>query len=442
MFFLTGTLVGLSRTSEESGSNILFSSGVVDVAKLFQSGGTCTAWVKYFGQLLRCQMRKKHTTIGPFRSVLGVVLAIIVGCLGCSGDKTTGLKPEQHVFFPSPPEIPRVQFLHNFHSSEDFASKRSGLAEFIAGEEIDKYKTISKPYGIAVSGGKVFVADTTSASIAVIDFAEQSFETFGQTGPGALRKPINVRFGPSGKLYVADTLRNQIVVFDTDGNYITEYGTGKEFKPADVVVTEEELFVLDIASHSIHVYDLQTHQLKRSFGKRGKGFGEFNYPTNMVMDAQEFINVCDSMNLRVQRIDRNGKTSFLFGKPGVTPGHFSRPRGIAVDRDGITYIADARLGIVQLFDPEGKALMYLGGTGTEDGQLYLPAQVVISYDIAEPFRKYIAPNFEPEYLVFVTNQLGPNKVSIFAFGKGPASAEIQPATQSESATIQPATQPK
>jgi len=274
------------------------------------------------------------------------------------------------------------------------------------------------------------------------DFGEQSFETFGRTGPGALRKPINVRLGPAGKLYVADTLRNQIVVFDTDGKYITEYGTGKEFRPADIIVSEEELFVLDIASHSIHVYDLQTHQRKRSFGQRGKGFGEFNYPTNMVMDSQKFIHICDSMNLRVQKIDQNGKASFLFGKPGRTPGHFSRPRGIAVDRDGIIYVADARMGIVQLFDPEGKALMYLGKTGTGEGQLYLPAQVVISYDIAEPFRKYIAPNFEAEYLVFVTNQLGPNKVSIFAFGKGPVSATTQPATQPKSATTQRATQPK
>jgi hypothetical protein len=68
--------------------------------------------------------------------------------------------------------------------------------------------------------------------------------------------------------------------------------------------------------------------------------------------------------------------------------------------------------------------------------------VVISYDIAEPFRKYIAPNFEAEYLIFVTNQLGPNKVSIYAFGKGPALAATQPATQPKSATTQPATQPK
>jgi len=57
------------------------------------------------------------------------------------------------------------------------------------------------------------------------------------------------------------------------------------------------------------------------------------------------------------------------------------------------------------------------------------SSIIQRQPVEEPFRKYIAPNFEAEYLILVTNQLGPNKVSIYAFGKGPASAATQPATQ-------------
>ncbi len=373
-------------------------------------------------------MREKDAAGASLRRALAVVLAMIAGTLGCATETTPNAGRKGYVYFPSPPEMPRMQFLCNLHGSGDFASKRSGLADFIVGKEPEKHKTITKPYGIAVRGARIFVADSISASIAVIDLAERRFETFGMEGRGTLRKPINVRFGPTGKLYVTDTLRGQIIVFDTDGKYLAEYGTGKEFRPADVIVTDDELFVLDIGAHDIKVYDLQTRQLKRTFGRRGKGFGEYNYPTNMVMDSQKRIFVCDSMNLRVQRIDRNGKVSFMFGKAGRAPGHFSRPRGMAVDREGIIYVADARMHIVQLFDPQGRALMYIGGVGIGEGQLHLPAQVTISYDIAEPFRKYISPDFEAKYLVFVTNQLGPNKVSVFAFGKGPVPPTTQPAT--------------
>jgi len=70
-----------------------------------------------------------------------------------------------------------------------------------------------------------------------------------------------------------------------------------------------------------------------------------------------------------------------------------------------------------MFNSEGQPLMHFGRTGTGDGDLYLPAQVMVDYDSIELFRKYIAPNFRVEYLVFVTNQLGDNKVSVFAFGQ-------------------------
>lgn len=42
--------------------------------------------------------------------------------------------------------------------------------------------------------------------------------------------------------------------------------------------------------------------------------------------------------------------------------------------------------------------MYLGGHGQNDGQLYLPAQVMLSYDIPEVFRKDIALDFKAEFL--------------------------------------------
>ena len=154
----------------------------------------------------------------------------------------------------------------------------------------------------------------------------------------------------------------------------------------------------------------------------------------MVMDHQGYIHVSDSLNYRVQKIDRNGKPLSQFGRAGRAPGHFSRPKGIAVDREGIVYVADAMMGIVQLFDPEGRPLMYFGGTGVGDGRLYLPAQVTIDYDSLEFFRAYVAPDFKVKYLILVTNQLPPNKISVFAFGLGKAPPTTQPGPDSQPAS--------
>ena len=390
-------------------------------------------------------MRRKNATNIPNLYVLGVLLAVSVVLAGCNGTKPPGpLGDVKLVFFPKPPDIPRVQFLWSFHSTKDFGAERSGLADFVAGTDENIYKTITKPYGIAVKGGRIFVADTFSPKVAVIDVTKRSFTTFGTEGAGTLRKPINVRLGPTGeRLYVTDMLRQQIIVFDLDGNYLTEYGTGKEFKPADVLVTEDELYVLDNDKevHNIKVYDLKTRKLKRTLGGQGMEPGKFLYPSSFVMDKEKYIYVCDLLNYRVQKIDRTGKVLSIFGQQGDTPGTFAIPKSLVVDPDGIVYVVDARLHIAQLFNTKGQHLMFIGGGGEKDGEMYLPAQITISHDI-EPFRELIAPDFTAKYLLFVTNQFGPNKINVYAFGIGPkptAPPTSQPTTQP---TSQPTTQPK
>jgi hypothetical protein len=47
--------------------------------------------------------------------------------------------------------------------------------------------------------------------------------------------------------------------------------------------------------------------------------------------------------------------------------------------------------------------------------LYLPAGLCVDYENAGLFQKYAAPGFKIEYLILVTNQAGPNKVSVYGF---------------------------
>jgi DNA-binding beta-propeller fold protein YncE len=347
-------------------------------------------------------------------AALPLLLTVLTGC-ATSGKKVR--TAADYTYYPPPPVAPRVQFLRHIRSSEDFAPPRNKFLDFVVGENKDVYTTVAKAYGIEVLDGKLFVADTMGACIAVFDISDKTLTRFGRRGRGTLRKPINIRKGPNGYLYVADTLRKQVVVFDPDGNYMSEYGDGESFTPADVAVTATELYVLDNAAHDIKVYDLKTYKLKRTIGQRGPNPGQFNFPTNLVMDDEGNLYVCDSMNLRVQKLGPAGETLLTFGKAGQIPGHFARPRGVAVDRDGIIYVADAMQNVVQMFDREGRVLMHIGQAGTGEGGLLLPAQVVVDYESVELFRKDIAPDFDAKYLIFVTNQFEANKISIFAFGE-------------------------
>lgn len=371
------------------------------------------------------------------KTLLVAILAVaLAGCTSPKVDKPTVVK--EPTFFPPPPDEPHIQFLTHFHGSRDFEKKHRGsFFEFIVGSPREYNDSALKPYGVAFLDRKLYVADTIAHRILRFDFATGDYEVFGLTGRGVLKKPINIRVGPDKLLYITDTLREQVVVFDAAGHYVTEYGAAK-VRPVDAIPTDTELFVLSVpandrdADHNIKVFDKKTREIKRTIGVRGLKPGEFNFPNNLALDKDGNLYVCDAMNFRIQKLDpADGKPLLTFGAAGDMPGMFARPRGLAVDRNGIIYVIDARLSMIQLFNHQGRLLMFFGGFGESDGRLDLPAQIFIDYDHLEDFRKYIDPSFEAEYLIFVTNQMGPNNVSVFAFGhnKGtpPASTTAAPA---------------
>jgi len=359
---------------------------------------------------------KRITVISWLAAAATVLCAALGGCAHNVNTNTPAVADNPPVFFPPAPEEPHVQFLCNLSGSKNFEKPQGWLERFILGERPPSEKTIVKPFGVAVHDGKIYVADSGSACVAVLDMVSQSFETFGTTDPGRLKTPINLCFDGEGLLYVSDTGRNQVVVFDANRTYVTAYGRDENFRPADVLVLGNEVYVLNILEHNILVFDKNGRELKRTIGSRGREPGQFNYPSNFTADRDGNVYVSDSLNFRIQEIDSEGTPLVHFGKPGRTPGCFARPRGIAVDRDGIVYVVDSGLHVVHLFTHDGKPLMFIGGAGEKDGQLVLPAQVTVDYDNVDLFRDYFAPDFHAKYLVLVTNQIGKNKVSVFAFG--------------------------
>lgn len=360
-----------------------------------------------------------HTPVEHAPPPVALLRSLVLGAVlcGCATPPAVRELAEPRAFYPPPPVEARIQFLCHLHGTQDFAVSQSPFLEFLVGKPKEVHRTIIKPFGVILVDHKVMVADTAAPRIVMLDMQKRTFEQFGRQGRGALRKPINIRRGPEGRLYVTDTLRNQVVVFDTEGTYIGSIGDGEEFRPSDVAVTGDEVYILDTGKHSIKVYDKETATLKRTLGELGMEPGQFRYPTNMVLDGDGNLLVSDSMNFRVQKISPQGEVLLQYGDAGDTVGAFSRPRGIAVDREGIAYVVDSMTCVVQMFNAEGQVLMHIGQRGYGPGGMLLPAQVYIDYDHVEDFREYIDPNFDAEYLIFVTNQVGVNKVSVYAFGR-------------------------
>jgi DNA-binding beta-propeller fold protein YncE len=318
-----------------------------------------------------------------------------------------------------------VQYLCRLNAGADVRRPRSTFARFILGEERQRADDrVSRPYGMAFWQDKLYVCDSGARRGLVFDFAEKDFRTFGEQGPFQVQMPINVSLGPDGEKYVTDTVAGRVFVLDSQDQPVRALGARLGMKPCDVVWHEGELYIADLKTDTIRVLDPVQGVERRRFGGTGSAPGKFFQPTNLALGPAGHLFVCDTLNARVQVLDRSGGVVRIVGSRGRALGQLVRPKGIAVDRAGRLYVCDAAAETVLLYNREGRLLMALGGPGPGPGGLSLPAKVAISYDGTEHFAKYASPDFRVEYLVFVSNQLGPNKICVYGFGVYTGSAPV------------------
>jgi hypothetical protein len=344
------------------------------------------------------------------RSVIAILPILLSAC---------GTKQAQTdlVMFPAPPDTPRIQFLTRFSDSGDVGGG-SSLLRTVVGES-ETARDINKPYGIAVHGGKIYVCDTGYATVDILDLENHKFEYFRPTGFGTLREPINCFVDKEdGWLYVADIVRRQVVVFDSDGQYWSSFGEREGIRPTDVFVGTYRIWVSDVAdapNGKIRVYNKQNFELMATIaGSEADSASQLAYPTNLYVTADR-VYVTDFGSFTVKVFSRQGDFLSTIGSFGRDLGQFVRPKGIAVDREGIVYVVDAAFQNVQMFDSEGRLLMFFGGGYQGPGYMSLPAKVIIDYDNLGYFEQFVHESYDLKHLIFVTNQFGPDKVNVYGF---------------------------
>ena len=341
-------------------------------------------------------------------------------CIGVSllaACSTPQEREQVTAFYPPPPEAPRLQYLRSYSVPAHLTPPDSGFSSFILGATPDEGPEIVKPYGLAVHGSKLFVCDTMATLIHVLDFSEQTWEYFWPKYREAFKKPLNIAVDAEGVRYVVDPMRQEVVVYDAMGKLQDSMGREHGIKPVGVAVSEDRICIADL-NHRICVFDKATRSLEFTIPRNPDNEQEKLFsPTNVAIDHQNNIYVSDTGAYRVQKYAADGSYLMTIGSHGDSPGQFARNKGIAVDRNGLVYVVDAASQTVQLFDEEGNLLLFFGEPGASPVPLVLPADVAVDYGNVEWFRDYIAEDFAVEYLVYVTSQYGPRKVSVYGFGR-------------------------
>ena len=221
--------------------------------------------------------------------------------------------------------------------------------------------TFNEPWGVAVGpDGSVYVSDTWNHRVQKFTKDGKPVITWGQYGQPSPDLPESSSYfwGPrgiavdsQGHVFVADTGNKRIAVFDSDGKYITEFGTagldpGQFDEPVGVAVAEDgTVFVTDTWNQRIQSFipsqdgtlysPLQQWDVNAWFGQ------SLDNKPFIAVSKDNHVFITDPEGYRVIEFTSAGEFVRTWGDFGSGPNEIGLAAGVAVDPAGFVWVTDA-----------------------------------------------------------------------------------------------------
>jgi DNA-binding beta-propeller fold protein YncE len=303
-------------------------------------------------------------------------LAVFVAT-GCAPKWAMDAGPsEARLVWPQAPGKTNIRYLTTITG---FRERGVSLRMLVFGKGEDR---LVNPVAVATGvDGRIAVADIGTKSVHLFIPKEERYIRVFRFDSGEMVSPVSVAFDDELRLYVSDSFHEKVSVFDRGGKYLFSIDRTRGAvlkKPTGLAYDHgrKAVFVVDTSSHRIHAFTTKGEPLF-SFGERGSGNGQFNFPTHIFGAADGRIYVTDAMNFRIQIFDPSGGFVTAFGRHGDGSGDFSMPKGVASDSEGTVFVVDTLFDNIQLFNEKGEFLLTLGSRGTGPGEFWLPSGIFI-----------------------------------------------------------------
>lgn len=314
------------------------------------------------------------------RPISGILILLVIVVLTSCTAVDRGMQEKNYPTWPAAPAKPRIKLTNIFSVPNDLNIVKGfwqKFADFFLGSEV---VNMVRPMNIVKdSDDRIYVSDPGAHGIHLFDLKEHEYKLIKLKDQRDMLSPIAMTVSATDVLYITDSKSAVVYKYNNGDDFASqiELEEGLE-QPTGILIDAktEDLFIVDTKRHQILVYDA-TGDYIRVIGKRGKGNGEFNYPTMMSWDKDGNILVTDSLNFRIQQFNKNGRYIKQFGKVGDSSGYQSRPKGIATDKDNNIYVVDALFHTIQIFDPSGNYLLSVGEQGHTPGKFWLPSGIYI-----------------------------------------------------------------
>ena len=250
---------------------------------------------------------------------------------------------------------------------------------------------VKRPQGLAVSGGRLIVADDLGHRLAIFDLGGAFIGTVGSgpgPRPGQLRNPYDVAVDPAGRVFVADNSNHRVVRYGPAPAYTYRgrwgaFGSGRgqlQYPRGLAADAQGRTFVASPGGNRIDMFDVGGAALG-SFGRSGRVAGQFIRPHGVGADASGVRAIADSVNGRIQLLRPDGSVAAMFGAPAPGPTLLPDPVAVAFDAEGLVYVLDQRRSRVLVFDRAGKIIRTIGSRGRGPGRLLSPSALAVAGNV-------------------------------------------------------------
>ena len=257
---------------------------------------------------------------------------------------------------------------------------------FVYNPKSHKFVRISVPFDVAVLGDFVYVADDNYGAIVKFTRDLRFVGTFSGHGTDRLSHFLRaLAAAPTGRIYVADSSAEHIVVFDPAGSPLGKWGSsgiapGQFLVPTDVVAARDGgLLVAEPNREIVPLYPgdaplsyravVAYHSPWSSGGGVTLGSHLFS-PVDLAVARDGSVWVADSNNDLLRHLSSSGRFLSAVG------GHANRrlgsasldePHGLAIDSAGEVIVANTGANRIDKLAPDGRTLAVWSAPGRAAG---------------------------------------------------------------------------